>query len=212
MGTNIVIDYVKSLPNNDLTFKSLVSKLVTLLALVSGQRVSTLHEFRLDEMHVRDKEVTFYVSALLKHDKPKNTKDPFTFHAYPHNSQLCPVTLLKHYIAVRATLVSSTEMALFITHGKPHHGASKDTLARWIKDTLLLSGVDTNVFQAHSCRSASTSAAASAGVPIQTILRAGQWSMGTNFYKFYQKDIIWTDIKENEEFSLRLLSRSDMHH
>ena len=26
------------------------------------------------------------------------------------------------------------------------------------------------------------------------------------------KDVIWTDIKENEEFSLRLLSRSDMHH
>ena len=35
---------------------------------------------------------------------------------------------------------------VFVTYGKPHHAATKDTLARWVKNTMSLSGVDTAVF------------------------------------------------------------------
>ena len=106
--TNTVITYLKSLKNNELTFKILFYKLVTLLTLLSGQRVSTLHKFRTDEIQIRENDVTFYVSALLKHDRPTYTKKPFSYHAYPYNSNLCPVNLIKHYIQVRGSLVPTT--------------------------------------------------------------------------------------------------------
>ena len=76
----------------------------------------------------------------------------------------------------------------------------------WVKNTMVMSGVDTNMFQAHSCRSASTSAAKAAGLPLGKILKAGQWSKESNFYKYYQRDIIWTDATENQEFGNSLLN------
>ena len=42
-----------------------------------------------------------------------------------------------------------------VPHGKPH-AATKDTMARWVKGNMFLSGVDTNVFHPHSCHSASS--------------------------------------------------------
>ena len=190
----------------NLPLKILFYKLVTLLMLSSGQRVSTLHKFHTDEIQIRENNVTFYVLALPKHDRPTYTKKPFIYHAYPYNSQLCPVNLIKHYIHVRGSLVPTTEKAFFITHGKPYHPAAKDTLARWVKDVLFMSGIDTTIFQAHSCRSASTSAAKAAGVPIQKVLNAGQWSKESTFYKYYEKQIIWTDITDNQEFSHSMLN------
>ena len=39
----------------------------------------------------------------------------------------------------------------FITHCNPYHLASKDTVARWVKDMLNFSGIDTLHYAAHSC-------------------------------------------------------------
>ena len=52
------------------------------------------------------------------------------------------------------------------------------------------SGVDTDTFTTHSCRSASTSKAMSSGVALDVILKAGQWSVDSTFYQFYRKDIV----------------------
>ena len=60
-------------------------------------------------------------------------KEPVIFHAYPHDEHLCPVTLIKQYRLIRDAFVPPTEKAFFVTHGKPHHAATKDTLARWVK-------------------------------------------------------------------------------
>ena len=158
--TSIVIRYLKTLKNEKITFKLLCFKTTMLLALLSGQRVSTLHKLKSKELLLREKEAIFYVSALLKHDKPNRKKEPLIFHKYPHDAQLCPVTLIKYYLNTRNTLVSSEEyLSFFITHGKPHHEASKDTLARWIKETMSLSGIDTSTFKPHSCHSAPRSQA-----------------------------------------------------
>ena len=204
--TSIVIQYLRSLDNHVIPFKFLVYKLVTLLTLLSGQRVSTLHKFRTDEMQVRTTDVLFYVSALLKQDQPnRRPKDPFIYHAYPADTHLCPVTLIHGYLHLRNALVPPTEKAFFITHGKPFHAASKDTLARWVKDTMVRSGVDTAVFKPHSCRSASTSAAKAAGVPLATILKCGQWSKESNFYKFYERDILWDDVTDTQAFGESML-------
>ena len=50
---------------------------------------------------------------------------------------------------------------------------------------MRISGVDTDIFKPHSCRSASTSKAHITGVSIENILKCGQWSSDSTFYKFY---------------------------
>ena len=204
-NTSVVIDYLQSLHTNDISLKLLSYKTVMLLTLLSGQRVSTLHYFQIDELQSRESEVIFNVTALLKHDKVSREKEPIIFYAYPHNVQLCPVHI-NQYRRVRNALVPSTEKAFFVTYGKPHHAATKDTLARWIKDVLSQSGVDTTVFNPHSCHSASSSTAKSSGVPLHKILKSGQWATESTFYKFYQRQILWSDVTENKEFADNILA------
>ena len=133
-------------------------------------------------------------------------KEPIIFHAYPHDEKLCPVSLIKQYMLVRDALVPSTEKAFFVTHGKPYHAATKDTLARWVKNTMSLSGVDTAAFRPHGCRSASSSIAKNSGVQLHTILHSGQWATESTFYKFYQRQIIWNDITDDKEFADSILA------
>ena len=80
--------------------------------------------------------------------------------------------------------------ALLLCYRKPHGPTTKDTLARWIRAILKLSGVDTDTFTAHSCISASTSKAMLSGVALDVILKVGQWSADSTFYQFYCKDIV----------------------
>ena len=51
------------------------------------------------------------------------------------------------------------------------------------------SGIDTNIFKPNSCRGASTSAAKNEGVPIEQVLKQGQWSNCMTFFKYYYRDI-----------------------
>ena len=52
---------------------------------------------------------------------------------------------------------------------------------------LSLAGIDTSSFKAHSVRSASVSAAASAGVSTNQIMEAADWSSESVFQRFYYK-------------------------
>ena len=50
-------------------------------------------------------------------------------------------------------------------------------------------GVDTSVYQAHSCRHAATTAANIQGVSLDTIIKSASWSNDSTFFRFYKKDI-----------------------
>ena len=76
---------------------------------------------------------------------------------------------------------------LLLSYQKPHHPVTKDTLARWLRDILNKSGLDTELFGAHSTRSASTSAAARCGIPVDVIMKAAGWSAVSTFTRFYLK-------------------------
>ena len=64
----------------------------------------------------------------------------------------------------------------------------------------------------HSYRSASTSHAKSDGVPLEDILRAGQWKSSECFTTFYDRKIERTDFTATQPFAesiLNALSDSD---
>ena len=53
----------------------------------------------------------------------------------------------------------------FISFGKPYHPPSKDSLARWIKEVIGNSGIDSEISKLHSTRVASNSAAYKLDMP-----------------------------------------------
>ena len=130
-----------------------------------------LRKFKVSNLQLGETLALFNITDPLKQSKPNHKPQPVIFHQYPHNEQLCPVRLVQVYLEKRRALSLETPYdAFFLTHRRPHHPATKDTIARWVKSVLQLSGVDIDIYKPHSCRSASTSHAKLAGVPLEDIL------------------------------------------
>ena len=91
-----------------------------------------------------------------------------------------------------------------ITYGKPQKEAPSDTLSRRIKGELPYVEIDVTIFQAHSCRTASTSKARQQGINISEILKRGCWSRENTFIKFYDKDIIKSNCNDFDYSSVVL--------
>ena len=184
-----VLEYLRSLsPVKFLSLQQLSLKLATLLALVTGSRVQSIHAMNLDFCEYRDDSIVFHIQSLLKHSRPSNkVSNCITISAYSKDKKICPVFLLKYYIKRTAALRQNNQ--LFINNSKPHKPISKDTLSRWIKKGINKAGINTAKYSSHSTRSASTSAAAAASVDITTIMKAAKWSSSCTFSKHYNKPI-----------------------
>ena len=72
---------------------------------------------------------------------------------------------------------------------RPHKAVTAATISRWLKEILFRAGVDTNIFKAHSTRTASTSAAKARGVSTADIMKAADWSRESTFTRFYYKPV-----------------------
>ena len=66
---------------------------------------------------------------------------------------------------------------------------SKDTISRWIRTVMMNAGLDVTTSKPHSTRSAATSKATQACVPIQDILKQAGWSNHRTFDRFYNKPV-----------------------
>ena len=67
---------------------------------------------------------------------------------------------------------------------------TSSTVARWLKEVLRLSGIDCNLFKAHSYRGAAASAAFLSGCSLNEILKTADWSSVRNFKKYYLRDSV----------------------
>ena len=183
-----VLQYLKSLsPVRDLSLKDLTLKIVMLIALVAACRVQTLALLSLSGMRKGKSGYYFTFDKNLKQSRPGYKNPVVKLLAYPVDRQICAVTGLDEYL-FRTKDIRGSETALFISFIKPFKVVSKATLARWLRQTLKNSGIDTDVFKAHSVRVASTSKAKDNKVPVEDILNAAGWSSCT-FAKYYDKNI-----------------------
>ncbi|XP_071502116.1 uncharacterized protein [Diadema antillarum] len=186
---NIVFRYLRSLaPANSLSLKQLTMKLCMLLALISTQRVQTLHCLNLDSMILKQSMVSFKVNEHLKQSRPGNFGLDVLLKAYPPDRRLCVVTYIKAYLR-RTKEIRGEESHLFISFRKPFKRVTAQTISRWIKEIMTGAGIDTTMFSAHSTRAASSSAANRADVPIPLILAKAGWSKERTFRKFYDKPL-----------------------
>lgn len=179
----IVLDYVNSVDNQELCY--ITHKCVTLLALASCQRVSTLHSIKLKDVVVEETKLIMHITELQKQSRPSFHQNHVTMIRF-HDPKLCVVQAVEDYIRATKSLRAESLDALFITHGRPHRNASKDTIARWIKEFIHKAGVPLH-FSAHSTRAAATSSKFLAGIDINNILKCAGWSCASTFHKFYNK-------------------------
>lgn len=171
------------------SLKNLTLKLVALFMLLSSSRAHCVHKFSMEPgfMDMREDRVTFYPTKLLKHSRPRFRGTPITYRKYTPHENLCVVSTAKLYLSRTVDLRHTTDF--FVTHRRPHNPASRDTVARWLREVLCMAGI--TGFSAHSYRAASTSMAKTINISIKDIMSQGQWTQESTFTRFYQKEIIF---------------------
>jgi hypothetical protein len=138
-------------------------------------------------MDLKEDEISFMISSPIKTREPGTKITVVRF----EDKKLCVVTMMDAYLNRTSEL--RQDDGLLISFVKPHRAVSGDTIRRWILDIMKGSGVNTNVFKAHSTRGAATSAALRNKVLIATILKAGMWRSENTFVKFYNRPVQVTD-------------------
>ena len=88
------------------------------------------------------------------------------------------------------TLEYFTSSKLFLGLQKPHKAVGSQTLSRWLKATLRMSGVRIDFFLGHSTRAVSSSKAKLAGLSVDSILECVGWSNEQAFARYYNKEIV----------------------
>lgn len=187
---SIVLNFIGNFyPNEDLSLPVLSFKCVMLLALSSMQRVQTLKAINVTSIKFFTDSVLIPIKSMLKQFRVNKNSLSIILNVFPHEPAICPCATLRHYIA-RTKSLRKTTTQLFISFHKPYQAVSCDTLSRWIKRVMFESGIDTDLFKAHSTRAAASSAARDSQLPTNDILKIAGWANATTFRKFYDKTII----------------------
>jgi hypothetical protein len=154
---SVVLEYLKNVDiPTVLSLKQLTLKLTMLLCLLTGQRCQTVHSIDINHMQKMDDRYRITIRQKLKQTKIGKHIDPIELVAFNEEPRICVVQHLEEYIG-RTAKLRDKHTQLLISYVKPNRPVSKDTVARWVKEVLTSSGIDTNVYGAHSSRAASTS-------------------------------------------------------
>lgn len=201
---NVVLDYIRSIPEENISLEMLTHKLATLMILATGQRVQTINSVNCSNIVRLDDRIEIRIPKRLK-TSGKNKFQPTLILPFCRDDPvICVAKTLMDYLDKTKNL-RGLESCLFITTAKPHKAATTQTLSRWIKTMLGRSGVDVAKFTAHSTRHASTSAAARKGINIDTICRAAGWTRGSKtFASFYNRPL-----SARNNFAEAILSTTD---
>jgi len=126
--------------------------------------------------------------CLSKQSRPSRPIKPFIFPSFSPDKSLCPKVTVQAYVTRTESFRCEGKEKLLLSYVKPHNPIASSSVARWIVTMLKLAGIDTDTFKSHSVRSASATAAASAGITINQIMEARSESVLKRFY--YKPDNI----------------------
>lgn len=196
-----VITFLGKWENSQITLQQLSYKVATLLALITGQRIQTISLIRISNFLENSSGIQILITDQIKTSNNNKLQPCLQIPFFMENPSICPATAIKHYLDLTKGKRSASHDYLFITHRAPHGPATKQTVSRWIKNTLKLAGVDINIFKPHSVRHASTSAARKTGIPMESIMSTAGWTRETTFTKFYNREIV-----TNTSFAKQILT------
>lgn len=172
--------------------------LALLLLLASGRRIHDLTLLRIDEdsMVIDDSSVTFWPEFGSKTDNHLHRQSAWKLLQVP-DEKLNPIRWIKLYMAVsnsRRNANGNIINSLFVTSRGRVAPASKAVIAGWIKTAF--SEININ-FSPGSIRSAVASSRKDNNVPLDIIIRNGNWKSDRNVIRHYFKEIIGTPSKDN---------------
>lgn len=135
-------------------------KICLLLTLTSAESGSELVTHDLRFMNYHPEGVEFNLPKFTKSVRfGKQLK--VSFHAsFPQDKLLCPCECLKAYEARTAAfrpLDPGQPTKLFLATIRPHKPVRFPTLAKWIRNLLSNSGIDSTIFKGHSTRGIASS-------------------------------------------------------
>lgn len=189
---NHVLSYLSNFyPYENLSLHDLGQKSITLLAIASAQRMQTLSLIKVDNIKFHDNAIEIRVPDLIKTSRPGAFQPLIRLPYIRENLKICPAYAIQAYIDKTKTVRNTnSDNHLFISARKPYGKVGPQTLAHWVKKVLHDSGIDVEVFGAHSTRHASTSAAHRSGVSLEVIRKAAGWSESSNvFLKYYKREL-----------------------
>ena len=185
---SVTLSHFDATAGRELSMLQLARKFVTLLAFTTLLRCAEITSIQRESIIFSGSKVSFSLGTLRKSQRSGSLMR-YSVSEWTPNRAICPLTCLRTYLEETIPLRSShNEKQLLICSTKPHNPLTSSTVGRWIKDQLKEAGIDTSVFSAHSTRGAAASKAASAGVPIQSILNQGHWATESTFSKFYRRE------------------------
>lgn len=193
-----VLDHLCQWPSNEqLSLKQLSLKLVTLLALTTGQRMQTLSLIEIENIRTCKEYIEIKIPARIKTSGPGRAQPTLMLPFYEENKKVCVATTLQDYLS-RTSEVRAGLKHLLISFKKPFNKITTQSISRWIKEVLGASGIDIDIFTAYSTRHASTSAAKRNGISIDLIKKTAGWTeKSKSFAKFYDLEMA----KESTSFA-----------
>ena len=186
-----VLCYLKSLPaHKNLSDKELTLKLTMMLALTATSRFSEISYLNISFKAKTEEKYIFSFNKLTKVCRRSKSQPTLSFHEFEQDKSLCVVSLLDTYIErSKAWRQDQQKGQLLLSFVKPHNEVVKSTISGWIKEVLKQSEINVEHFKAHSTRSASSSKVQMSGLPVEQILKRGNWSSKSTWQKFYNKNI-----------------------
>ena len=157
-------------------------KLAALLALTSSARAHELVKLDLAFASIKSYSWEFTLAEHTKVSRPGQSTRKIYLPANADNPKICVVRALQEY---RSSTEKRRQFShLLISFVRPFKPISSQTMSRWLRKAMQLAGIAYH-FTGHSTRSASTSAAAQVGVPLESILIAADWSSSKTFKQFF---------------------------
>ena len=93
---------------------------------------------------------TFYTDKVLKRTKPGKQQRPLEYREFNNSKKLCVVACLKEYISqtelIRETFEGNKDQ-LILTYADPHNPINCQSIARYIRLFLELSGIISQYLQ-----------------------------------------------------------------
>ena len=183
-------------PLDTLDFKRLTFKTLMLLALATAQRMQTLHAFNVNRIEFCNDEIILFIDKPLKHTKEGRPLDVFHVFKYNAEKRICPFRALRAYMDRTKPMRKDKLNKLWLSIAKKDDAKTEvttQTMAHWIKETLIKAGITPGIYTAHSTRGAATSKAHWAALPAETILRQARWTNAATFARFYKRPILQKD-------------------
>ena len=190
-----VLQYLRKIDSEMCFLKDIMHKVIMLLCLASFVCVHTISLIWKSNVHfLADKSAIIFIYKDLKVKRPRRSSLYSGISTLQSRQALMPCSQPE----TRARFLRAlSQDQLFISYSPPHKPVSKDSLSRWVKNSLQFAGFEISIFTVHSVRGASSSACRSSGLSLPFILSRADWSTDKTFKTFYNKLLL---SKEAEHF------------